>query len=98
MAYKFERTGSETKITPTCVDQDLPTVECCVNQEEAGRCFVAVAIGGEITVTATVFRGRAFADRVAKYMVKGVLSRIGKHRRLTANRAARKVAEAKEVA
>lgn len=100
MAYKFERTGSETKITPTHTESGLPKVECCVNQVEADQCFVAVAIDGEITVTATVFRGKSFADRVAKYMVKGVLSRIGKHRRLTANRAARKASteESKEVA
>lgn len=98
MAYKFERTGSETKITPTHTEPELPKVECCVRQDGPGRCFVAVFIDGEITVTATVFRGKSFADRVAKYMVKGVLSRIGHHRRLTANRAARKAAEeSKEV-
>ena len=100
MAYKFERTGSETKITPTHTGSELPKVECRVKQEEAGRCIVAVAIDGEITVTATVFCGKSFADRVAKYMVKGVLSRIGHHRRLTANHAARKASteESKEVA
>lgn len=98
MSYKFETIEGSTTITPTHTESGLPKVECCVNQEEADRCFVAVSIGGEITVAATVFRGKSFADRVAKYMVKGVLSRIGKHRRMTANRAARKAAEAKEVA
>ena len=99
MPYKFERTGSETKITPTHTGPELPEVECIVNQLDADRCIVAVAIAGEITVTATVYRGKSFADRVAKYMVKGVLSRIGHHRRLTANRAAKKAAEeSKEVA
>lgn len=37
MAYKFERTGSETKITPTHTESGLPKVECCVNQVEADR-------------------------------------------------------------
>lgn len=97
MAYKFERTGSETKITPTHTESGLPKVECSV-VPCCDYYVCTVYINGDIAITADVQRGKSFADRVAKYMVKGVLSRIGKHRRLTKNRQARKAAEGKEVA
>ena len=35
-------------------------------------------------------RGNAFVDCVVRHAPKGVYSRLGKHRRMTANRAARK--------
>ena len=98
MPYKFETIEGSTTITPTHTESGLPKVECHV-LPCGGYCICTVYIDGEFTVTATVFRGKSFADRVAKYMVKGVLSRLGKHRRLTANRAAKKAAEgSKEVA
>lgn len=98
MSYKFETIEELTIITPThTAESGLPKVECHV----APCCHYYVCtvyIDGKIVITADVQRGKAFAVRVAKYMVKGVLSRLGHHRRLTANRAARKTAEAKEVA
>ena len=98
MSYKFETIEGSTIITPTHTGSGLPKVECHV--VPCGEYYVCtVYIDDNIVITADVQRGKAFADRVAKYMVKGVLFRIGRHRRLTGNRAARKAAgESKEVA
>lgn len=98
MSYKFETIEDLTIITPThTAESGLPTVEChVVPCRDYYVCIVYV--DDNIVITADVQRGKAFAVRVAKYMVKGVLSRLGHHRRLTANRAAKKAAEAKEVA
>lgn len=98
MPYKFETIEGATIITPTHTESGLPKVECYV-VPCCDYYVCTVYINGHIAITADVQRGKAFADRVAKYMVKGVLSRLGHHRRLTANRAAKKAAEeSKEVA
>lgn len=98
MPYKFETIEGATIITPTHTGPELPEVECYV-VPCCDYYVCTVYINGNIAITADVQRGKAFAERVARHMLKGVLSRIGRHRRLTANRAAKKAAEgSKEVA
>lgn len=49
---------------------------------------VTIYWGSSVIATMKVFRGRAFAIRTARAALKGAMSRLGKHRRWTANRAA----------
>ena len=49
--------------------------------------------GEENIVQCNVFRGRGYAIKVARAIIKALMGRLGKRRRAAANRAARKAAE-----
>ena len=89
MGYKFKTIEGSTTITPTHVDPGLPQVECHV--VPCGEyCVCTVYIDGNIVITADVQRGKSFAAQIGRFLVKGVLSRVGRQRRMAANQAARK--------
>ena len=100
MGYIVERAGNGvTTIKPDFKEYALPPGMAIVRPPCNGVCVVTVSVDGLTICVANVNRGKSFAERVARHMLKGVLSGLGRHRRLTANRAAKKAAEgSKEVA
>ena len=52
-----------------------------------------IFIGGKYVGVLRLYRGPSFAARAVRGVLKGIMSRLGRHRRMTANRAARKAAE-----
>ena len=92
MAYKFERTeNGVTIITPELYHSGMPKIWAEVAARGPDDNEIAVRYGedGTLLATATVYRGISFAERVATFMLKGCLSRLGHRRRLTANKRAR---------
>ena len=55
-----------------------------------------IYIGDDILADGVVYRGKHFACKMIRGALKGAMSRLGKKRRLTANRAARKAAANEE--
>lgn len=82
------------------VDAGLPhlnaAIETCrkVDGGEFQECVIY--IGNEVLADTAIFRGKKFAIKMMRGALKGAMSCLGKHRRLTANRAKRRAT--KEVA
>ena len=55
-----------------------------------------IYIGDDVLAKGVVYRGKHFAIKMIRGALKGAMSRLGKKRRLTANRAARKAAANEE--
>lgn len=99
MGYIVERAGNGIAVIEPCfMEYVLPPVKAFVRPPCNGSCLVTISVDGLTVCVAEVKRGKSFAERVARHMLKGVLSGLGRHRRLTASRAAKKASEAKGVA
>ena len=95
MKYEIEHVNDYLTIIRVqgCDPELLPLVARV--KPDGGCCDIYIVSGGKLLGVATIWRGKAFAIRVAKFMLKGCLNRMGKHRRATKNRAAKR-AKAKE--
>ena len=88
--YQIEHTGDgSTTIRAQGYEPELPTLVAMVNPG-GDHCDIYIIIDHNLVAKTTIWRGKAFAIRVAKFMLKGCLSRMGKHRRATKNRAAKR--------
>ena len=56
---------------------------------QVGRIY----LGSEMVAHMTISRGKAFAVQMVRGALKGAMSRLGHHRRLTANKAKRRAAK-----
>lgn len=56
-------------------------------------CDCTLFVGNEALADMQVYRGKNFAVRMCKQALKGAMSRLGKHRRMTANRQSREAAK-----
>lgn len=92
-SYQIEHIGDgSTTIRAQGYEPELPTLVAWV-KPDGDFCKIYIAIGDDLTAITTIRRGKAFAIRVAKFMLKGCLSRMGKHRRASKNRAAKRAKE-----
>ena len=96
MKYEFEHWHEVTNIKVQGCDPKLPTLTATVTPD-GDYCHICIYINTGLYAITTIRRGKAFATRVAKFMLKGFLSRLGKHRRAAKNRAAKR-AKAQEEA
>ena len=55
-----------------------------------------IYIGDDVLAKGVIYRGKYFAVKMIRGALKGAMSRLGKRRRLTANRAAHKAAAQEE--
>jgi len=100
MGYEFRRESKATFIIAHPACEELPKIWAKVRKNGPNNSEITVWYGEDeaLLATAIVCRGAAFAERVARYMLKGALSRLGRHRRLSANRQKRLSAEAEGAA
>ena len=77
MAYR----GNTPEIPP--LKAVIATV-CTANGKDYQEC--QIYIGSEMLANMTIYRGKAFAVRMVRAALKGAMSKLGKHRRQTANR------------
>lgn len=96
--------------TPDCAalrlfhqQEDMPALTASICKSatmlggEATPCQAVTVFYGKTTIaTMYIYRGRSFATRMTRAALKGAMSVLGKHRRWTANRAARKAAKEEE--
>lgn len=93
--YEFIKEGEITRIVANARDPELPQLVAAVESDPGEPIYrIRIRVNDEPLAYTALYRdSHAFACRVAKFMLKGCLSRIGKHRRLTKNRQARKESE-----
>lgn len=87
--------GAAMKYDP--LDDELPRLSAhidTVTRPDGGKASqtCTLYVGGEVLAYMAIYRGKNFAVRMVKQALKGAMSRLGKRRRLTANRRAREAA------
>lgn len=90
--YQIEHCDGPTIIKAQGYDPQLPTLVARV-VPDGDHCMIYIYIGDDLAAITTIWRGKAFAVKVARGMLTTCLSRLGKHRRSTANRAKRVAGE-----
>ena len=78
---------------------ELPRLTAHVETDSSeGRAkqLFEIYIGDDVLAKGVVYRGKHFAIKMIRGALKGAMSRLGKKRRLTANRDARKAAANEE--
>lgn len=86
----FEQSGNIMVLTGTPECDELPVITAKITPSACERgCYYVVVI--DITNDKTLFdgicfRGKNFAKKIARGIIKGSYSYIGKHRRATANK------------
>lgn len=86
--FAYDRTPEMTTILAKAPDLKLPTIAAflsMVKESEIWRFRIADFTNNRSICDAVCYRGRWFAERLAREMIRGVYSRLGKHRRHTAN-------------
>ena len=88
--FAYDRTPEMTTILAKAPDPELPKVFTKVKLVKFNIWTIEVSLIAPgnygYTFHGFCFRGRSFAERLAREMIRGVYSRLGKRRRLTANK------------
>ena len=90
IVFAYDRTEHLTTIIAKATDSELPKIAAflsMVKESEIWRLRIADFTHNSSICDAVCFRGRSFAERLAREMILGCFSRLGKHRRMTANKA-----------
>ena len=78
-------------------DPELPRLAAAIEtiKSDSGKvpCDCTLYVGDEVLADMQVYRGKAFALAMVRRALKGAMSRLGKHRRMAANRRAREAAK-----
>ena len=78
-------------------DPELPRLAASIETHESESGEVShgctLYVGNEVLAYMQVYRGKAFAVAMVRRALKGAMSRLGKRRRMTANRQAREAAK-----
>ena len=81
-------------------DPELPRLAASIEtiKSDSGKvsCDCTLYAGNEVLADMQVYRGKSFALAMVRRALKGAMSKLGKHRRMTANRQSREAAAAKE--
>jgi hypothetical protein len=82
-------------------DPELPRLAASIQtiKPVSGKvsCDCILYAGNEVLADMQVYRGKAFALAMVRRALKGAMSKIGKHRRMTANRQSREAANKEAV-
>lgn len=78
-------------------DPELPRLAASIEtiKSDSGKvsCDCTLYAGNEVLADMQVYRGKAFALAMVRRALKGAMSKLGKHRRMTANRQSREAAK-----
>ncbi len=89
ITFEYDRTEHITTIIATATDSELPLIAATLEmviKSKVWRVLIDDFTNACPICDAVCFRGRSFAERLAREMIRGVYSRLGKHRRMTANK------------
>lgn len=76
-------------------DPELPRLTAGIesdSSEGTEKQLFEIYIGDDVLAKGVIYRGKHVAVKMIRGALKGAMSRLGRHRRWTANRAARKAA------
>ena len=79
---------NQTSIFAHANDKELPIILAILERKNDTTWWIGVTdiTNGKPILDAVCYRGRSFAEKVAREAIRGCYLRIGKHRRMTANR------------
>ena len=81
---------NQTKIVAYADDKELPIILAIVRKTDTTWLIGVTDITNDKHILdAVCSRGRSFAEKLAREIIRGCFSRLGKHRRMTANKAKR---------
>lgn len=93
ITFEYSRAEDNTTIIATANDHELPRVFTRVKLAEFNIWAIEVSLVAPgnygYLFHGYCFRGRSFAEKLAREIIRGCFSRLGKHRRMTANKAKR---------
>jgi hypothetical protein len=87
--FAYDRTPEITTIIAKVSDSRMPQIAAflsMVKESECWRIRIANFTNHQSICDAVCFRGRSFAERIARFAILGCFSHLGKRRRLTANK------------
>ena len=84
--YKSEE--NQTTIFAHAGDKELPIILANLERKNETTWWIGVSdiTHGKPILDAVCYRGRSFAEKLAREVIRGCFSRLGKHRRMTANK------------
>ena len=89
ITFSYDRMPEMTIILAGTPDSELPRIAAflsMVKESEIWRIRIADFTNNRSILDAVCFRGRSFAEKVAREAIRGCFSRLGKRRRMTANK------------
>lgn len=89
ITFAYDRTPEMTTILAKAPDSELPKIAAflsMVKESEIWRLRIADFTNNSSICDAVCFRGREFAEKLAREAIRGCFSRLGKRRRMTANK------------
>ena len=87
--FAYDRTPEMTTILAKAPDSELPKIAAflsMVKESEIWRLRIADFTNHSSICDAVCFHGKSFAERLAREMIRGVYSRLGKRHRMAANK------------
>ena len=82
-------------------DPELPRLAASIEtiKSESGKvsCDCTLYAGNEVLADMQVYRGKSFAVAMVRRALRGAMSKLGKHRRMTTNRQSREAAKKESV-
>lgn len=87
--FAYDRMPEKTIILAGAHDSELPMIAAILSiVKESGIWLIRISdfTNNSSICDAVCFRGRSFAERLAREMIRGVFSRLGKRRRMAANK------------
>ena len=86
--FTYAKMADVTIVKGVAPDSELPKIIATLEPGIGSSWKVRIS---DITKDSVIFdgvcyRGRTFAERIARFAIRGIYSRLGKHRRLTASR------------
>lgn len=94
--FTYVRSDRMTTIAASAFDSELPQLAAIIDMVEESKIWRVRITNFKNACPifdAVCYRGRSFAERVARFAIRGCYSRLGKKRRATANK--QKIAEVK---
>ena len=86
--FTYAKMADVTIVKGVASDSELPKIIATLEPGIGSSWKVRIS---DITKDSVIFdgvcyRGKTFAERIARFVIRGIYSRLGKHRRLTASR------------
>lgn len=89
ITFSYDRTEHITTIIATAIDSELPLIAATlemVKESKVWRVLLADFTNACPIFDGVCYRGRGFAEKLAREAIRGCFSCLGKRRRMTANK------------
>ena len=93
--FTYAKMADVTIVKGVAPDSELPEIVATLEPgiESSWKVRISDITKDSVIFDGVCYRGKTFAERFARFAIKGIFSRLGKRHRMTANKA--KIAEVK---